>query len=231
MQVPKAPWTSQDKVHIKHGISVPAAIWSTSAEKRGCRQPLPYKGCHRVMREGLWCCHAEERAGSWQLAWPRGIRESPTFLAHTVAHAAAGPTRPLFFFCLPCSQLSAYYRSRRFGQRSLCTHNAGAHEMLGDSVSPLSPWQNHHFPELPLHLPSQNESLDPPGGTGVFLGIRNHPSILTFLNLQVFFFQPPPPSCVFLWLKHWPCSLGSISTFPRTSLGGMLCVTVSQMVT
>lgn len=156
-------------------------------EKRGCRQPLPCKGCHRVTREGLRRCHAGERARSWQLAWPRGIRDAPTFLAHVVAHTAAGPTRPLFFFCLPCSQSSAYYHSRRFGQRPLCTHNVGAHEMLGDSASPLSPWQSHHFPEFPLHLPSLGESLDPPqGSSSFFFGIRNYPSILTFLNLRVF---------------------------------------------
>lgn len=154
MQVPKNPWTSQEKVHIECGISVPAAIWSTSPEKIGCRQPLPCKGCHQVTREGLWCCHAGERAGSWQLAWPRGIRDSPTFPAHAVAHAAAGPTRPLFFFCLLCSQSSAYYCSRRFGQ------DPSAHimqEPMRYWVSPLSPWQSHHFPELLLHLPSQGD--------------------------------------------------------------------------
>lgn len=37
----RSPWTSQNKVYIKLGIPVPAAIWNTSPKKRGCRQPAP----------------------------------------------------------------------------------------------------------------------------------------------------------------------------------------------
>lgn len=194
MQVPKAPWTSQEEVHIKHGISVPAAIWSTSPRREAAGSPCPCKGCHRVTREGLQHCHLclgnEPDPGSWPGA---GGLETPPPSRLTRWHALQpGPQGPSFFFsCLPCSQSSAYYRSRRFGQRPLCTHSAGAHEVLRDSVSPLSPWQSHDFPEIPLHLPSQGESLDLAGGTALFLRIRNHPSILTFLSVRVFFFQPP----------------------------------------
>lgn len=73
-------------------------------------------GCSERTVRGAVVLPCWGTAGSWQLAWPRGIRDAPTFPAHVVAHAAAGPTRPLLYFFLPCSQASAYCRSRRFGQ-------------------------------------------------------------------------------------------------------------------
>lgn len=41
------------------------------------QQPLPFKGCHGLVWERLWSCCAGEQAGSWQLPWPWGIRDSP----------------------------------------------------------------------------------------------------------------------------------------------------------
>lgn len=215
---------------IKLGIPVPAATWNTRSKKRGCRQPAP--ALQRVW-ERLRSCHAGERAGSWQLAWPQGIRDSPTFPAHMVAHAAAEPTKPPFFFFPACPVLSQALITAAGG----LGRDSSAHIMQ-------EPWDagGLSVPSAPLSKPLFSRaspapaiwgwSLDPSGGKHLFWGgIRNHSNILVSLIYEWFFSRPFSPSCVFLWLKHWSHSLGSISTFTRTRLEGMHCMMVSWMLT
>lgn len=210
-QVPKAPWTSYEKLHIKHGISVPAAIWRVSPKKKGCRHPLPCKVCHWVTRESLWCCHAREWAGSWQLAWPQEIRNSPTFAAHAVARPARR-----FCFHLPFSQSSAYYCSRKFGQGTLCTHNARTHDILEDLVAPLFPWQRHQGFSCTCHLRAISR---PSRGDISFLGNQESLQYPHFPQFMLFFFPDIPLHHVSSFAETLALLFGVHQHIPKDKLG------------